>query len=493
MSVQKVTVVELDGQLGVLPDGQRALAIVAPASAGPLNTPAAFARTQDVVSNFTSGILVESACWHIQTKSLPVLLVRCAASTASTFDTIDTTKVTGSSVVTVNAGSLSVDDYEAYLFVSNGGTVGTTGITVQYSLDAGRTLSPPQALGTANNYTIPNSGSVRFNFAAGTLNTGDIVQCRFHGPAPSASDLTTALAALQNTAIDWEICMIGGALTTTSAAAVTTAFGGLPEKCWVGGVDTPSSAQTEATYLSSLTTAWAGVADSFCAGLCAGAAKFTSAVNGAQYAKPIITLYASELASVREHIDISTPSRAPLKGTYIADANGNPATTGTLLHDERLFPGLDSARFVVLNSYDGRAGAYVTNPNTFAAQGSDFQYAQHRRVMNKLKRTLRLYLEKRLSQPIFVSATTGFILETEAQDIEAGADEVCRAALTDQVSAGAYRNGSGFLQLSRTDNLLSTKTLNANGGAVPLAYPKAINLNVGYKNPALRVQPVPGS
>src|SRR4051812_9772020 len=135
MPLQTVTVNELDGQIGVLPAGVRPLAIVGPCGAGPLNTPAAFARTTDIVSSFTCGIAVEAACWHIQTKQLPVLMVRCAASTASTFDTIDVTGMTGTSVATVNAGSASDDDYEVYVIFPSGGTQGVAGITYQTSLD----------------------------------------------------------------------------------------------------------------------------------------------------------------------------------------------------------------------------------------------------------------------------------------------------------------------------------------------------------------------
>lgn len=493
MAVQSVTSNELDGQLGVLPSGTRALAIVGPTTGGTANTPSLFASTAAVIASFTGGQGVEDANWHITTKSLPVLMVKSAASVASTFDTIDVTGVTGTSVATVHTGATSTDDFEAYLYVSNGGTIGVAGITVQYSLDNGRVLSVPQALGTAVFYLLPEGGAIRFDFAAGTLVTGDVIKARFHAPQSNASDLTTALAALKNSAIDWEICFIACALTTTSAAAVSTAFAGMPEKAWCSGVDLPTSTQTETTYLSTLTAAWAAVADSQCVGLVAGAARITSAISGRSCAQSPSGIYASTLASVREHVDITQLNIGAQKGTFITDVNGNPVSAGILLHDERLFPGLDDQRFCVLQSKDGRAGVYFANPNCFSAQGSDFKYAQHRRVMNKLKRILRLYLETRLSVEILVNASTGYILESEAQDIEFGANEICRSSLTGQVSGGAYDNGAGFLQVSRTDNLLSGSTMNTFGGAVPLAYPKAIILNTSYKNPTLRVRAVPGT
>jgi hypothetical protein len=41
--------------------------------------------------------------------------------------------------------------------------------------------------------------------------------------------------------------------------------------------------------------------------------------------------------------------------------------------------------------------------------------------------------------------------------------------------------------LSRTDNLLSTRTLNGTARVIPLAYPETIQLQVGFLNPALQV------
>ena len=42
-------------------------------------------------------------------------------------------------------------------------------------------------------------------------------------------------------------------------------------------------------------------------------------------------------------------------------------------------------------------------------------------------------------------------------------------------------------ELSRTDNLLSTKTLTGQARITPLAYPKQINVDIGFFNPALQV------
>jgi hypothetical protein len=106
-------------------------------------------------------------------------------------------------------------------------------------------------------------------------------------------------------------------------------------------------------------------------------------------------------------------------------------------------------------------------------------------VLNLAHAALKVYFTRRLNQSILVNSSTGFILEEEALEIEAGARAVMRAVLL------AKPKSSGIeFTLSRTDNLLSTKTLTGQARVIPLAYPEFINLDLGFKNPALQTQAV---
>jgi hypothetical protein len=142
----------------------------------------------------------------------------------------------------------------------------------------------------------------------------------------------------------------------------------------------------------------------------------------------------------------------------------------------------------VLRTVDGEQGVFVNNPNLFSATGSDFQYLQHRRIMIIFKRALRIYFQRRLSKPIIVDSQTGFILESEALEIEQGANAVLKGLLLakPKCSGGAYGLAK-FVHINRTDNLLSTKTMNVQAGLIPLAYPKSIVIDEGFYNPALQI------
>jgi hypothetical protein len=187
---------------------------------------------------------------------------------------------------------------------------------------------------------------------------------------------------------------------------------------------------------------------------------------------------ASLEASAQQHINIADINRGSIRGCSIRDVNGNPDE-----HDEAINPGLDDARFTTLRTWEGIAGVYVTRPRIFSAAGSDFDIMPKRRVMNLARRATREYLQRRLNQPIRVDRATGFILEEDALEIEAGG----RAALA-SVLASSPKASGWSLVLSRTDNLLSTKTLTVTTRVVPLAYVEFIEESIGFTNPALQVQ-----
>jgi hypothetical protein len=483
MSQPSVNITELDGAIGSLPAGQKRIAVVGVASAGPFATPAAFSRTSSIVSNFTRGPMPELAAFWVNVYKAPAICVRTAQSTVATKDAIVVTGVTGTSVVTATGATLADDDVEALFKVVTGGTIGVAGITYQWSLDGGRTMSPVTALGTATAFVFPNSGGLGFSFAAGTLVAGDTVTQRAYAANFSAADLGVALEALRVSTYDWDLCVIVGPVDSTIFDAIATARAANPEKTFICAARTPTAAETEATYKTALDTIFGAKADNGII-VCAGACEQTSSISFRSYRRPSLFAIAPRLGSVSEEIDIAQPTLGALPSCNIRDTNGNPKH-----HDESVNPGLDDSRFSCLRTIDGKQGVYVNNCRILSATGSDFEFAQHRRIYNIARRTLRLYFTDRLSSPILVDAATGFILESEALEIEAGADAAMRTALRAKPKCsggGIDGKASRFCKLSRTDNILSSKTLTVQGAVIPLAYPKNINIDLGFKNPAVQ-------
>jgi hypothetical protein len=483
MSQPAVNQNETDGALGVLPPSSGdLLAVMGVSSTGPVNTPSTYGRVAQLVAAFGVGPMVEAAARHIETTGNPVVVVRTGDTTAGDYGAIDDAGVAGTSAISETSATEPLDDYEVVVEILNGGTRGTPGITYRTSLDGGRTWSATLALGSGTAIAIPNSG-VSFDLAAGTLVTGDTWSCRTSAPIPNGTEIGAAIDSLRTSSVSWELLHIAAPLDATLFDAVETAFASLAGvgkfRAWVGSVRMPNSGEASATYLSSVSTAFASKATTY-GELCAGACKLTSSVSRRKFRRPVSFAIASLEAAAQQHVNIADINRGSIPGCSIRDVNGNPDE-----HDESINPGLDDARFTVLRTWEGISGVYVNRPRLFSAEGSDFDLMPKRRVMNLARRATRAFLIRRLNQPVRVDRATGFILEEEALEIEAGGRAALAAVLGDSPKASAWS-----LVVSRNDNLLSTKTMNVTTRVVPLAYVEFIEESIGFENPALQVQAV---
>jgi hypothetical protein len=486
MAIPQVIHQELDGQLGALPLGSKILAIVGPAVGGTVNLPAAYGKTAGVVSAYTRGPLVKRACRWITTYSQPALLCKTGASTAGTNGTIDVTGITGTSAVT-NGATIADDAYELGFIIRTGGTIGTAGITYQTTRDGFRTLDPVTALGTGTSITVPNTGGATFALGVGTLITNDTAKRITTAPNFNAAEIGAALTALKQSTIKWDVCLIAGDIDAAIFDAIETAFAGMPDRTWVGGTRIPLVAESEATYLTAMNTIFSSKATKNGV-LCFGAAKITDGLDFNSYRQSTAVHIGMQIASLSEEQDPAWLGFGPAKGVDIRSAAGNADE-----HDELINPGADDSRYSTLRTWEGREGVFITNARLFSSTGSDFEFVQHRRVFGILRRTLQAYFEFRLSQPVEVDAKTGFILEEEALEIEAGADAACRAALLAKPKCsggGLEGKKTRFVKISREDNLLSTKTMTVAAGMVPLSYPKRIEITEAFRNPALQLAAV---
>lgn len=485
MAVPSVTLTQIDGALGVIPpQAGDTQVVIGPADSGALNTPVAFARNRDMVSYFTSGPLVECGGYQIDKTGRATIFIRSNATTAGASGTLVTTGWTGTSVVTIDAASACNDEYEFVFKIVNGGTRGEAGITYKYSLDGGRTWSAVLALGTAVTVTIPNSGGLKLAFAAGTMVANDQVTSRTSAPAEGNSDITSALASLAASSLDWDFVTFATPLTAAQIALVDTwctaqwALG--KHRKFMCSVRGPNVGETEAQYLTALTALVANTTTIYGA-VCAGYAKTISAVSAKQYRRPVVWVAASRAASslISSHgVNISEVALGPLPSdVVIHDANGNPDE-----HDEYLNPGLGDLKFLTLRSIPGLKGTFITKDVLMCPTGSDFNRWAYRGVLNDAADALRAFLVMRLEKAVRVNRATGYILEQDAVEIENGATAAMRDAVLTVPDASAV----SFV-LSRTDNLLSTSTLHGDARLVPLAYPDQIGITLGFDNPAARV------
>lgn len=485
MTLPGLNTTELDGALGSIPSGAKILAVAGVCSSGTPNAPAGYGNKRALYADFGVGPAVEMASRAIDAGCV-VLICRTGQTTDGAMGTIDDAAVTGTAktFITHTSGTKPLDDYQVKVLVTTGGTTGTAGIVYQVSLDGGRTYGPKTALGTA--LTIaPSTTGVSFDITTGkTLVAGDYWTVTTTAPAPNASEVTSALTALQNSATQWGVAGLAFPIDGTIFDVVETAFAAMSTagkpRAYVGGFRIPTDTETESTYKTAFETALSAKATTY-GSICAGAVQLVSSlqggyIKGSSFRRPVCFHVAPATAAVEEHIDIADVNLGPATGAALADTNGNNA-----YHDESINPGLDDDRACTLRTWDGDVqGVYVTRPRIFCANGSDFSIMPLRRVMNLARIAIRGYLIRRLNRPVQVDKRTGYILEAEAQEIEAGGNAILKAALGGTPKASAWS-----FTVRRDDNLLSTKTMNTETRIVPLAYPETINNAIGFENPAL--------
>lgn len=475
MTVPTVRISEIDGALGIVPSNLVTLhAFVGCSVDGPLNMPAIFARVTDLTNNFVGGPLVEAVALYITQTGNPAMVVRVEGTVDAVLGAV-THDGSGTAVLTVDPISEPEDDYQFAIKWVVDGVVGTDGAFYQVSYDGGQTYSARAALGTAIAITV---GGVKFNLVATqTLKAGDIYWCTVSALTWQSTDLVDAFAALRVSAQPWEQMILVGPMDPAAFAFVDSEIAGFsnsPGKdvSWIGAVRMPAEDEDNATYQDDLATVWPDAATKY-GTLCAAACRVPSGVSGRNYRRsPLFPLAVAQSCS--EEVDVADANRGALTGVSIRDKNGN-----LMEHDEAATPGLDDLRFTVLRTIDGYPGVYVNKPRIFSTPGSDFELIPHRRVMNLAKRTLRAYFIRRLNRPVRIGPD-GFILEADALEIEGGALALLRSALLSAPKASDVQ-----FTLSRTDNLLSTKTLTGTARIIPLAYPEFIDIEIGFYNPAL--------
>ena len=480
--IPDVTLNELQNALGIVPAGaDEIMVVIGCSSKGPLNTPATYGDPTSLVADFGYGPMVEEAALSLNDGGTAVTVIRTPSTVAGAAGTTITSGVTGTAAAHAAIGGAALDAFDVKVLIITGGTLGTTGITFQWSLDAVGNMSPTTALGTALTYTIPNSGVViTFGLSTETLAAGDVFFAPTTEPKWASADLTAAFAALSAGSQAFGFVQIAGPVSASEAATIATALDGLRSShkgtwCLVGARG-PNVAESESTWIAALESDYAATFRTDLP-VCAGTWRVTSPISGRVYNRRITGAVGARFVRIPVHIDAAKVALGPLTGGTLFDSNKNLKG-----HDERVRPGLTAANFITLRTFTitGQA-AYITNPCLMSAPGSDFDLVQKRRVMNVVERVLYFFsVTLDLSAEGTVDPETGFISETAARDIEIDIREALKTALGPAIS---NPDDPALFILSRTDPVLTNGgKLTGSSRVTPLFYIKGLTISVGFKN-----------
>lgn len=357
-----------------------------------------------------------------------------------------------------------VDAYQIYVQITGAGAAGAG--TFKYSLDAGKTYSGNITIPLSGKYVLSGSGIV-LTFA-GTFTLGDIYTGTATAPGYDTTNLNTALTALLADPSDWGwVHVVGQASSAANAYSVAVV------------VDAAmTAAETQFRYVfgivecpyaegdSAIKSAFASFQSSR-VGVVVGDCDLFSRLTGRTDKRSFAWAFTARLGAIR-----ISKSPAAVNLGRLANVTG-------IYRDEAKTPGLDDARFITSRTFVRRSGYYVNQFKLMAAPGSDYTYGENRRVMDRACGLARdAYLEY-LNDDVRIDKTTGYIDAGDAQVIDNTVTAKCEAGLSGDMS-------SVKAQLSRTDNLLSTSTVNAEVNIVPKGYLRAISVTIGFTNPVLQ-------
>lgn len=489
MAIPNVDLHVQDGGLGVVPPGAGdVLVVIGCSSSGTANQPLSSTQPGDFITGAGYGPGPELAAFITDQTGNQVIFVKAATQTSGT----NTAVILGSSNTSSSAVTLSGNPYDSgywVLTVSTGGTIGTNGIIFTLSNDDGRTIYTTVNLGTATSYVIPNTG-ITVNFGAGTLVADDTFSWVSTEPLWSDAYVASAIQSLYGISdVFRDIVVVGGATSTVggpgAAAADATAFDGYMtslfnkqkyarllcnarDAAWGG-----TSNENEQQWMGSLSADFVNVS-SLRVGVTAGHYNAISAVSQTQPRRPLLFQAAARDSLVALQIALSRVSDGPLPRTVI------PSTPdGFIYHNEAQNPGLDASRFTTARKFNGRPGFYITNPNLMSPPGSDFDRLQIGHVIDAACIVADAFFTGELGSSVRIDSDTGFILEQDAKNLEARCNAQLSAVLINNQAAS-----SATCTLSRTDPILSTKTLHATISVVPLGYLETIDVTVQLVNPA---------
>lgn len=485
MTAPTITLTVVDGGLGNTgSDTDRLVMVCGPSSAGTNATIGYYTDPATLIADYGYGPGVSEAVYVMGVAGKGVLFGKVKTNTSGSCGAITHT---GTGSATTAATGTPVDAFSYLITITKGGEINTGVCRASVSIDGGVTTLGTYTIPTAGTIVVPHTG-VTFTFTAGSgadLVADDTYAFDCYPPTTIEADLETTLAALPgygtthptlvptmiaDSALynvdEQEGARTGANVTALQSALTTLANGKIYVRAFTSArpQDTGESAIAWATAISADFAAVSAIR----VDVGAGYVGLYDPIWKAYISRPCSWVDVARCAANKVHIDPAWVALGPLPGVI------------SVTHDERVSAGLDDARFTTTTTLVGQTGYFITNSRLMAPPGSDYVFTPYGRVMDKICRVTYAYFVKALSQAVALNVSTGFIRESEAQQLEGGNNAQLRA----QVIADGNVSSATTI-VSRTDNLaVPNATVHVQVAAVPVGYLKNISIDLFFVNPA---------
>lgn len=395
----------------------------------------------------------------------------------------------------ITAGGTAYASYDLRVIITVAGTAVTA--KFKYSLDGGDTYSSDILCNTT--YTIPNTG-ITIMFAAGSHAVGNEFRTIITGPGMNATDFTNASSIIATRNSSWTTILVAddqvapvscsalfSPLDTVLTTLNNTQFK-FTQAVLNGGGETyaknrivprTNGANTYSQVLSAISASAASTGN-FVA-VCAEKVNISLPVPQVGYATPRLPY--SFYFAARAHGVGADISRNPAQDSY-SDIS-NPS------YDEFQDGFVYTAEKVICpRTYPSETGIAMDQSHLKSAANSTFDLWPKARVVSRaseiLKTALRPYLHTRVRT---LTDGSGAIDPVDKAGIETSVEKALRAALISPLNGQGFQGHiTGFrFNISDSNNVLLTGTLECTLELVPFAYPNTINAVISLTD-TLQVQ-----
>ncbi len=481
----------LDGALGFATGAPSGHAVLGVSATGTLLELTSLTDGQQAVTTFTSGPLVENSAFSLANGRGVIYAMRVNASTAGVASAVAPVLQGNSDGVLALTNSTPLDAFNCIVLITRAGKVAAAPTPAfKISFDLGITYSDEIAVPIGGVYTgfIAKKG-IRLVFSNGAVGfvEGDRFTFTTTAPTWNNNDLSAALAALRADARSWEFFHVLGVADSAVATVVQTAINQMArDGRYVWAVLEPrdinvGAAETEDAWMASITTDFATTVSQYGQMVAvAGFANITSAVSGDVYRRSLAWPVAARAALVPLQEHLGRTKSGPLAGITQSSVDKK-----SVYHDERVKPGLETARFLTVQSRIGKAGFYVGGTTkrscgTLAETSSDYNQLMRVRVILYAAALCLQFGTDLLGEQIVVNPD-GTITEQQANEVDADMTARLRALMVPKycVSIAA--------RVNRLEKILVTRNVTIKVLVRPYAYAEDVTFNAGFENPNLVV------
>lgn len=394
-------------------------------------------------------------------------IIYCIPALPSKVGVVSAPVKTGTGTGTLVLSGIPNNSFDLVFDITETG--GLNKATFTYSLNDGISTSEEITMPLSGTFIIPDTG-ITVKFAEGgqkdtSFILGDQIKAKATASSLTNSDILNAVGKIKNLNIAAEFVHIVGETSQETWAAVSAEQKALFETQKIAMLFLleaykPKEDETAEVYTDSLISARKGINNYDIQVVVARCnyVRMDKTIKNVNMAGIVCGWYAS--ASVQKSIGKTSEfSLSETKGLTLMPPG---------IEDE--LERLDYAGFLTFRKYIGLEGLYVTNARVFCPEGSDYKYAEHVRVKNKIIRKIRKEALLQLQSEVDLTDVDGG-LQAIGKILEAPLDEMVAAK---EISAGRIIIPAG-------QDILKTEKVSLKVRFTPKGYAREFEIDLGME------------